>query len=467
MSDVLPLSVLPAAVLPANPVQTDSLLLTSDSNVMNSNVQSVATFATLAGVTNDVVVSNLAARYLLPHEKVRKLSKVPTHLEVLSITNDLRKNGCPYTFLDVAPLDVEQSLVTLLQRQYCTERAIRDECELWKSWTTERFCKELLKAVPDESIDTPLGQASFLEQVSSFNFRFDLNNIETDSCNDTALGALVANFPSTTAEEQLKAVKILERQLPTHPVNWQLILRRKGNGETIPINDLKDFRIVWWTQSTTLRNSANELRAAGYEVTPGPATRSKDKPISKCAAEPDEDTIKPRAKSAKTAKSSNPSATRTVQVCVGCGRSYHTISLCRFTASPYFNSSDSAYADSNSFKKLEKDYPDASATTSSSFSSSTATVSASAVPEGPSKPVTKQNSLMKTSKLSSTISFTDVVIPSSILGALTNASSADFLAATVSYVSQPSQPRNEVQMLIDIRSLAGNFVAMHLIIFFH
>jgi hypothetical protein len=66
--DVLPalpvLPVLSAAVLPANPVQTDSLLPTSDSNVMNSNVQSVATFATVGGVTNDVVVSNLAARYL-------------------------------------------------------------------------------------------------------------------------------------------------------------------------------------------------------------------------------------------------------------------------------------------------------------------------------------------------------------------------------------------------------------------
>ena len=90
-----------------------------------------------------------------------------------------------------------------------------------------------------------MDQASFLEQVSSFNFRFDLNNIETDSYNDTALGALVANFPSTTAEEQLKAVKILERQLPTHPVYWQLILRRKVNGETVPINDLEDFRFVW------------------------------------------------------------------------------------------------------------------------------------------------------------------------------------------------------------------------------
>ena len=69
--DVLPLSVLPAAVLPANPVQTDSFLLTRDSNVVNSNIQSVATFATVGSVTNDVLVLNLAARYLLPHEKVR------------------------------------------------------------------------------------------------------------------------------------------------------------------------------------------------------------------------------------------------------------------------------------------------------------------------------------------------------------------------------------------------------------
>ena len=285
---------------------------------------------------------------------------------------------------------------------------------------------------------------------------------------------MVANISSTTAEEQLKAVEILERQLPTHPVNWQLILRRKVNGETVPIIDLKDFRIVWWTQLTTLRNSANELRAAGYGVTPGPAMRSKDKPISKRAAEPDEDTTKPRAKFAKTAKSSNPSTSRTLQVCVGCERSNHTISVCRFTASPYFNSSANAYVDGIAFKKLKKDYPDASdargvyvPTTTSSSSSSTATASAWAVLEGPSKPVTKQKGLKKTSKLSSTISFTHVVIPSSIVGALTNLSSADFLTATVSCMSQHSQPRNEVQVLIDTGSLAGNFVALRVIKNFH
>ena len=133
--------------------------------VINRNVQSFVPFAINRDATHDVVVQNLAARYILPHEKVKKLSKIPTHLEVLSITNEFLKNGCPYTFLDVVPLNFEQDLVTLLQRQYCTDRAIRDQCELWKSWTTERFCTELLKAVPDESIDTPLGQASFLEQV--------------------------------------------------------------------------------------------------------------------------------------------------------------------------------------------------------------------------------------------------------------------------------------------------------------
>ena len=91
MCDVLPalsvLPVLPDAVLPAIPVQTGLQLSTTlDSNVMNSNVQSVATFATIGGATNDVGGSNCMARYLLPHEK--KLSKVPTHLEVLGITND-------------------------------------------------------------------------------------------------------------------------------------------------------------------------------------------------------------------------------------------------------------------------------------------------------------------------------------------------------------------------------------------
>ena len=96
--DVLPAVALSAAVLPATSVQTNLPLHTLDSNVTNSNVQSVASFATTLNATQDVVVSTLAARYLLPHEKVRKLSKAPTHLEVLSIVDDLSKTGSPTRF---------------------------------------------------------------------------------------------------------------------------------------------------------------------------------------------------------------------------------------------------------------------------------------------------------------------------------------------------------------------------------
>ena len=55
------------------------------------------------------------------------------------------------------------------------------------------------------------------------------------------------------------------------------------------------------------------------------------------------------------------------------------------------------------------------------------------------------------------------VIPSSILGALTNPASADYLTATISHVSQPSQPSNKVQALIDTGALPGNFVAQRVI----
>ena len=119
-------------------------------------------------------------------------------------------------------------------------------------------------------------------------------------------------------------------------------------GDEVHINDLKDFRFIWWSQLTTLRASADELRAAGYEVTPGPATRSKEKAITKRAAEPHVDTVQPRAKSAKTKKSTTPSSNTTAKVtCNGCGRPHHTQAACRFTTSLFLNflkASLSAYA---------------------------------------------------------------------------------------------------------------------------
>ena len=418
------MSVLSAPVLPALPALSaviDPLPThTSNSNVQNRNVLGVATPATSLGATSDVVAAQLQARYLLPHEKIKMLSKQPTHLEVLAITNELCKVGCPYTFLDVVPLDVKPFLVTLLQRQYYMDRARRDDCKLWESWTSEKFCKELLTACPDSAIATPHGQASFLEQVSAFNFKFDLNDETVFSKNDAALRELTERFPHATADENLRAVKSLEKQLPTDPINWQLILRRKIDAKEVDINDIDDFRIIWWKQLKTLTDLANELRQVGYIVTPGPHTRKLEKPINKRAAETNEDNQPPRKQTAKSTHSTKPPPVHTPKEnCTGCGRPGHSISGCRLQASPFFNNTACAYTQSDAYKRMKKEYPTSevargyfaktnSSSSSSSSSSSTtastaATVPAPAESEVSSKPVTKQKSFKKARKFESTV----------------------------------------------------------------
>ena len=78
-------------------------------------------------------------------------------------------------------------------------------------------------------------------------------------------------------------------------------------------------------------------------------------------------------------------------MCTGCGRSNHAVSTCRFTTSPYFNSSGGAFVDSKAFKKLKTDRPTLkdpvvpndtckkTPTFSSSSSSATASISGAGV----------------------------------------------------------------------------------------
>ena len=122
--------------------------------------------------------------------------------------------------------------------------AKRDDCRLWESWTAEKFCKELLAACPDSANATPHGQASFMEQVSSFNFKFVLNDKTVLNRIDTVLRELAERFPHFTVDENHRTVKSLEKQVPTDPINWQLILRRKIDPKDVVINDIDVFRII-------------------------------------------------------------------------------------------------------------------------------------------------------------------------------------------------------------------------------
>jgi hypothetical protein len=69
-------------------------------------------------------------------------------------------------------------------------------------------------------------------------------DLENDICElnlDSALIAIQNKFPDVTAEEELKATKLLISRLPEQPLNWQAILFREFKGEVPVIITIEDF----------------------------------------------------------------------------------------------------------------------------------------------------------------------------------------------------------------------------------
>jgi hypothetical protein len=94
-------------------------------------------------------------RYLLPTEKIERLSKKPTRAQVVQITTNLRHESCHYLPIDVVLPENYDSFETLLMLQYVMNPSKMEECTHWKHWDREKFCQELLSAVPDNSVVRP------------------------------------------------------------------------------------------------------------------------------------------------------------------------------------------------------------------------------------------------------------------------------------------------------------------------
>ena len=106
-------------------------------------------------LVNQPVSSALQKRYALPGEKFPRFTKAPTRAQVINITNTLMMKDCPFTFVDVVPTDVEESLLNLFQARYFMNRQLRKECVYWKTWTLDKFVEELRFAVPDTKVSKP------------------------------------------------------------------------------------------------------------------------------------------------------------------------------------------------------------------------------------------------------------------------------------------------------------------------
>ena len=146
-------------------------------------------------VNLDSVLTTQVKHYVHPTEKFPRLSKTPTRAQVMNITDILLARNCPYSFIDVVPLDVIPFFETLLQRQYPLDRHLREECLQWRTWTTSRFCGELRKAVPDTAVARPNSASGFNELIAKLPVNFDLEDPAFELALDERLQAICANFP--------------------------------------------------------------------------------------------------------------------------------------------------------------------------------------------------------------------------------------------------------------------------------
>ena len=209
----------------------------------------ISHISTSPEVNLDSVVATQVKHYVHPTEKYPRLSKFPTRAQVMNITDILLAKNCPYSVIDVVPLDVIPFFETLLQRQYPLDRQLRDDCLLWRTWSTSRFCGELRKAVPDTAVARPNSASSFNEVIAKLPVNFDLEDPAFELALDEQLRAICAAFPDKTKEMELVATKLLISRLPDQPINWQSILFRDiGNRKVGSIETVSDFRFIWLAQ---------------------------------------------------------------------------------------------------------------------------------------------------------------------------------------------------------------------------
>jgi transposase InsO family protein len=407
-----------APVLPATSVASNTLLVAP---VLNNN---------------PLAITPSHGRFLLPPEKIERLSKKPTRAQVVQVTTNLRRDNCHYLPVDVVLQEHYMSFETLLMRQYVMQPSRMAECSNWKHWDRERFCEELLSAVPDMSVVRPDSATGFVELISQLAVTFNLAEPSVEEVFDQQLQAIVHRFPDATPEQHLKAVQILVSRLPEQPTNWRAILSRRIDGQEVHLDTVNGFRFTWLAQLAKARNIKEMAEEFGYVVSYSNNTRlTVDKQIKK--------TLSFEEKTPTAGKST------AGLLCSGCGRENHLVATCRFKATEFFNSYPYAYKGSKAHTALVAKHPDASFIPFSELSKDT--------PRAPASGSSASKYGPKSAGTSMTVS--------DILSTIYNDNSDNnYIDVSVSATLQAStRRRNNVKALLDTGSLAGDFVAFRTI----
>jgi Reverse transcriptase (RNA-dependent DNA polymerase) len=379
--------------------------------------------------------------YVSVGEKAPLLEKEPSLAQAKKVTAVLMANGSPFRPIDVVKVENRTAFAEFLMRRFYADNIRRDQCRDWYIWPPRRFCTELLQAIPEMSTTSPHARG-FLEHMHELKLHFDIQFRKVEMATDENISAILEKFPDQGEYMQLEACKILIDKLPVDPVNWRLVLKQRILGETPRLITVDDFRFVWLKQLSLIRERVEANKLLDIHPSYGPYSRNM----------PPQSVANPQSKKRKVEETQPPQKSK----CTGCGRGGHIVDTCRFTASPFYNSTNTPYLESKSGREMLKKHPHArwipsesahSSTSSSSSASATTSVDST-------QPSKKQKGKLLSSIDSSKI---DITYSDDV--------DSDLIPFFVSPVSEQPQPtrRNKVHALLDTGSLAGNFIAFRIL----
>ena len=151
-----------------------------------------------------------------------------------------------------------------------------------------------------------------------------------------------------TSALQLQATKILIDKLPVEPINWRAVLQRSLNNTIPRLITIEDFRFVWLAQLAKLRESIDALQFIDVFPLYGDHSRQIKAPPRSSL-----DKIKKRPREDEQSVQSDKSDKYERPLCTGCGRLGHFVATCFYSSSPYYNSTDVPYINSESYAVVE------------------------------------------------------------------------------------------------------------------
>ena len=247
---------------------------------------------------------------------------------------------------------VSLDMLILIEHKFAVffcDNPLEEPCDFDKL-SKQEFCRILTLVFSDVALRTAVNLSLPRRLKNADPVRFSLADPNVENTTVIEISNIVKEFvtpagiSTVTDSMHLESVKVLNDFLPKTPVDWRSLVKAKD------ATTVKQWITLFLKAMTKARLANAESVMYGFTVTFGPNTfhnlkHTKRPPASQSSVSSDQ---------IRVSKKSKPSSST---LCIGCGRTNHSVDSCHFRSHPDFNSTNTPWNSSANGKTWAKRPP--------------------------------------------------------------------------------------------------------------